>query len=68
VALLMIAKKVMDCLQSTIVMPDGLAKAKKAIATETVFQFKITLLDSNPPIWRRIQIKDCTLDKLHEHI
>ena len=21
-----------------------------------------------PPIWRRIQVKDCTLDKLHEHI
>ena len=21
-----------------------------------------------PPIWRRIQVKNCTLDKLHEHI
>ena len=21
-----------------------------------------------PPIWRRIQVSDCTLDKLHEHI
>src|SRR5262249_51051315 len=37
-------------------------------ASEQVFQFKITLLDSHPPIWRRIQFKDCTLDKLHEHI
>jgi len=35
---------------------------------EQVFQIKITLLDSRPPIWRRIQVKDCTLDKLHEHI
>lgn len=33
-----------------------------------VYQFKITLLDTNPPIWRRIQVADCTLDKLHEHI
>jgi hypothetical protein len=33
-----------------------------------VFQFKITLLKSQPPIWRRIQVEDCTLDKLHEHI
>jgi len=31
-----------------------------------VFQFKITLLDSNPAIWRRIQISDlCTFWSLH---
>ena len=35
---------------------------------ERVYQFKITLKESKPPIWRRIQVKDCTLDKLHEHI
>jgi hypothetical protein len=34
----------------------------------TVYQLKITLLEITPPIWRRIQVKDCTLDKLHEHI
>lgn len=33
-----------------------------------VYQFKITLLEVSPPIWRRIQVKHCTLDKLHEHI
>jgi hypothetical protein len=33
-----------------------------------LYQFKITLLDSRPPIWRRIQVRDCTLDDLHEHI
>ena len=37
-------------------------------ATERVYQFKITLKEIRPPIWRRIQTKDCTLDKLHEHI
>jgi hypothetical protein len=37
-------------------------------AAERVYQFKITLLESHPPIWRRIQVRDCTLDKLHEHI
>jgi hypothetical protein len=37
-------------------------------AGERLYQFKITLLDVQPAIWRRIQVKDCTLDKLHEHI
>ncbi len=37
-------------------------------AAKRVYQFKLTLLDTRPPIWRRIQVKDCTLDRLHEHI
>ena len=39
-----------------------------ARASGEFYQFKITLNDSNPPIWRRIQVGDCTLDRLHEHI
>jgi len=35
---------------------------------ERIYQFKITLRDIKPPIWRRIQVRDCTLDKLHERI
>lgn len=37
-------------------------------ASQRLYQFQITLLDIEPTIWRRIQIKDCTIDKLHEHI
>jgi hypothetical protein len=37
-------------------------------AAERLYQFKITLHDTQPPIWRRIQVKDCTLDKLHDHL
>lgn len=44
------------------------AKSKKPTPRNMVFQFKITLLGVKPLIWRRIQIKGCTLDKLHEHI
>ncbi len=31
-------------------------------------QFKITLVGAQPPIWRRIRLRECTLDKLHEHV
>jgi hypothetical protein len=34
--------------------------------TGTIYQFKVTLKDSDPPIWRRIQIPDCTLGELHD--
>lgn len=33
-----------------------------------VYQFKITLLDSEPRIWRRILVPDETFDALHAHI
>ena len=36
--------------------------------TGEIFQFKITLLDTSPPIWRRVRLADCTLDRLHEQI
>ena len=41
-------------------------KTKKS--TNTIYQFKITLLDSKPKIWRRIQVTDCKLNTLHYHI
>ena len=37
-------------------------------ASERLYQFKITLKEIEPPVWRRIQVKDCSLDKLHERI
>ncbi len=37
-------------------------------ATERLYQFKITLVEVMPPIWRRIQVRTCTLDKMHERI
>jgi hypothetical protein len=72
VPLLLVARKLMDCLQANIVMPDlrriKATRASKIKPADTVYQFKITLLESHPPIWRRIQVQDGTLDKLHEHI
>jgi hypothetical protein len=36
--------------------------------TGAVYQLKITLRDIRPPIWRRVQVKDCSLAELHEII
>jgi Plasmid pRiA4b ORF-3-like protein len=67
--LLFITKKLTDCLQANVVPAvPAKSKAKKSKPTNCIYQFKITLLGSKPPIWRRIQVQDCTLDKLHEHI
>jgi hypothetical protein len=46
----------------------GEGKIYRIPVAERLYQFKITLKDIQPPIWRRILVKDCSLDKLHEHI
>jgi len=33
-----------------------------------ILQFKISLINIEPEIWRRIQIPDCTLGRLHDYI
>jgi hypothetical protein len=43
-------------------------KAEPVKKTEALYQLKITLRDSRPPIWRRVQVEDCTLAELHEII
>jgi Plasmid pRiA4b ORF-3-like protein len=44
------------------------ARKRRPAKTDLLFQFKITLLDIKPAIWRRIQVPDCTLVDLHEYI
>lgn len=43
-------------------------KKHRAANARPVFQFKITLLESRPPIWRRILVPNGTLDELHGSI
>ena len=38
---------------------------KRASGPATVYQLKITLKDLKPPVWRRIQVEDCSLARLH---
>ena len=56
-------------------MPKKATARKKAVskdqpkkATGPVYQLKITLRDVQPPIWRRLLTKDCTLGPLHDLI
>lgn len=42
-----------------------MAKTKEA---GQVYQLKITLREIKPPIWRRVQVKDCSLTKLHANV
>jgi len=65
--LLSVIKKIADALEATTV--ERLAvQEPKAIRKDTIFQVKITLLGTRPPIWRQVQVEDCTLAKLHEII
>ena len=40
----------------------------KATQPATVYQLKITLRDVRPPVWRRVEVKDCSLGTLHQVI
>jgi len=63
---LVIANQLVQCLRENISQAISAMDAKAK--TTGVFQFKITLLEIEPSIWRRIQVEDCTLDQFHEHI
>src|SRR3990172_8039389 len=40
---------------------------KPSHAVSLIFQLKVTLKDSNPPIWRKVQVpSDITLSQLHD--
>ena len=53
---------------SELLDPGTPARRRPGKITDTVFQFKLTLVGSKPPIWRRIQTKDGTLGDLHDVI
>lgn len=40
----------------------------REVAVGLILRFRITLADIQPPIWRRIEVPNGTLDDLHEHI
>jgi len=47
---------------------DVLKVSSKSSKSDAVYQFKITLADTKPPVWRRIEVADCTLLEFNEII
>jgi hypothetical protein len=45
-------------------VPEELPPPRRDLA----FELRITLLGSDPSVWRRVQVPDCTLEDLHEVI
>jgi len=41
---------------------------RKSAAPAAVYQLKITLEGVDPPVWRRVEVRDCTLAELHDVI
>jgi len=41
---------------------------RKPSRSDVLIQFRISLHDIKPTIWRRIQVQDCSLGELHQHI
>jgi hypothetical protein len=47
-------------------MPRVQKEGRSGDTARTVYQLKVTLIDSQPPIWRRVQVESgVTLDRLH---
>jgi hypothetical protein len=63
-----VQKKVADLLEAVAERHQSRVRRRSAAASDLLFQFKITLLDTEPAIWRRIEVEDCDLADLHDHI
>jgi len=62
-----VLNKILDVLDMADEGPAA-GSASDSAKLDPIYLFKITLVGSDPPIWRRIQVEDGTLDDLHEHI
>ncbi len=44
------------------------SRRRRLKKSKLLYQFRITLLNIKPAIWRRIHVTDCTLNDLHQYI
>jgi Plasmid pRiA4b ORF-3-like protein len=60
-----VLNKIGDLL-ADLVVKHSMEKRQAADKSGVIYQFKVILKESHPPIWRRIQVRDCTLGELHQ--
>ncbi len=60
-----VLNKIGDLL-ADLVVEDLMQKGQAVDKGGAIYQFKVTLNESDPPIWRRFQVPDSTLGELHE--
>src|ERR1017187_311458 len=60
-----VLNKIGDLL-ADLVVKRSMEKRQAVDKAGAIYQLKVTLNESHPPIWRRIQVADCTLGELHE--
>ena len=54
--------------EKAVTLAKGTSSRKSPKKQATVYQLKITLADIKPPIWRRVEVEDCTLSTLNDII
>jgi len=57
-------RHVFDATKTAIKSRSGIGAISKS---ERLYQFRISIKEIKPEIWRRIQVREGTLDRLHEH-
>lgn len=65
-----VQKKVADLLDQVRLAEMGIQPPSSRLTqvSNLCFQFKIILSDIRPVVWRRIQVRDCSLAKLHHYL
>jgi hypothetical protein len=65
-ALIMTAKSLMNCLESEVT--GAMKPAESKGRSGMIYRLSITLADVEPPVWRVVEVPDCTLGELHDVI
>jgi hypothetical protein len=68
VVLLGLAERLIGSLQTNVMRSAEAAAPAESQPTDRMYRIKVTLVGTEPPVWRQILVPDVTLDQLHEHI
>jgi hypothetical protein len=61
-ALVLTAKRLVDCLEAEVT---GAMDPPRAEPSGSVYRLRITLAGVEPPVWRLVEVPDCSLGRLH---